>query len=133
MSEEVKLPEGRTPALRLNPLPSDTNRRGTVHGGWVMARIDDAAAITARRFTRSHVATVSVNSMVFKSPVQVGDVVSFFAEVSRIGTTSVTIDVEVFAERLPPPGKPGVFKVTEATLTLVALDDDGKPKPIAAQ
>lgn len=129
---EVRLPEGKIPTLRLNPLPSDASRTGDVHGGWVMARIDDAAGVTARRLTRGRVATIAVNSMVFKSPVKVGDLVSLYAEVAHVGTTSVTIEVEVYAERLPPTNT-GIFKVTEASLTFVALDDDGRPRPIAAQ
>jgi acyl-CoA thioesterase YciA len=129
---EAKLPEGKIPTLRLTPLPSDTSRTGDVHGGWVMARIDDAAGITARRFTRGRVATIAVNSMVFKSPVKVGDLVSFYTEIVHIGTTSVQINVEVYAERLPPAAF-GTYRVTEATLTFVALDSDGRPRPIPAQ
>lgn len=122
------LPEHKQPALRVMPMPADLNPAGDVFGGWIMAMVDIAGAIPANRRSRSRVATVSVNSFVFKQPVSVGDLVSFYAEVVSVGRTSITVDVEVFAER--DPESPVTVKVTEARLTYVALDDHGKKRPI---
>lgn len=132
MSEPyTALPEGRQPALRVMPMPADLNPAGDVFGGWIMAMVDIAGAIPARRRAKSRVATVAVNSFVFKQPVSVGDLVSFYAEVASLGRTSVTVDVEVYAER--DPENPVVVKVTEARLTYVALDDKGRKRPIPAE
>ncbi|AWI78551.1 MAG: acyl-CoA thioesterase [Betaproteobacteria bacterium HGW-Betaproteobacteria-13] len=125
------LPDGRQPALRVMPMPADLNPAGDVFGGWIMAMVDIAGAIPARRRAKSRVATVAVNSFIFKQPVSVGDLVSFYAEVVSTGRTSVTIDVEVFAER--DPENPVVVKVTEARLTYVALDDKGRKRPMPAE
>lgn len=125
------LPDGRQPALRVMPMPADLNPSGDVFGGWIMAMVDIAGAIPARRRAKSRVATVAVNSFVFKQPVSVGDLVSFYAEVSSVGRTSVTVDVEVFAER--DPENPVVVKVTEARLTYVALDDKGRKRPMPSE
>ena len=127
----TSLPDGRQPALRMMPMPADLNPAGDVFGGWIMAMVDIAGAIPARRRAKSRVATVAVNSFIFKQPVSVGDLVSFYAEVVSIGRTSVTVDVEVFAER--DPENPVVVKVTEARLTYVALDDKGGKRPIPAE
>jgi len=123
-----KLPEGKLPALRVVPMPADANQNGDIFGGWIMAQVDIAGGTVAGRLARGRVATVAVNSFVFKEPVQVGDVISCYADVVRIGTTSVTIDVQVYAERRP--SNPTVVKVTEATLTYVAIDPGGRPRPI---
>lgn len=125
------LPDGRQPALRMMPMPADLNPAGDVFGGWIMAMVDIAGAIPAHRRARSRVATVAVNSFVFKQPVSVGDLVSFYADVVSLGRTSVTVDVEVYAER--DPENPVVVKVTEARLTYVALDDKGRKRPIPAE
>ncbi len=125
-----ELPHDKQPALRVMPMPADLNPAGDVFGGWVMSMVDIAGAIPAVRRARSRVTTVAVNSFVFKQPVSVGDLVSFYAEVSSIGRTSITVDVEVFAER--DPENPVVVKVTEARLTYVALDDKGRKRPLPA-
>lgn len=122
------LPPHKQPALRVMTMPADLNPSGDVFGGWIMAMVDIAGAIPARRRAKCRVATISVNSFVFKQPVSVGDLVSFYAEVRSTGRTSVTVDVEVFAER--DPENPVVVKVTEATLTYVAVDDKGRKRPI---
>ncbi len=122
------LPEHKQPALRVMPMPADLNPAGDVFGGWIMAMVDIAGAIPANRRSRSRVATVSVNSFVFKQPVSVGDLVSFYAEVVSVGRTSITVDVEVFAERHPE--NPVIVKVTEARLTYVALDAQGHKRAI---
>ncbi|NMG00669.1 acyl-CoA thioesterase [Aromatoleum toluolicum] len=126
--EPVKLPENKQPALRMMPMPADVNPAGDVFGGWIMAMVDIAGAIPAHRRARCRTATVAVNSFVFKQPVSVGDLVSFYAEVVSVGRTSITVDVEVYAER--DPENPVVVKVTEATLTYVALDDKGRKRPV---
>ena len=124
----LALPKGKIPALRVVPMPADSNHNGDIFGGWIMAQVDVAGGIVAGRVARGRVATVSVNSFVFKQPVQIGDVLSFYAEVQRIGNTSVTVNVEVYAERGRADTK--VVKVTEATLTFVAIDLEGKPRPV---
>ena len=123
-----KLPEGKQPALRVVPMPADSNQNGDIFGGWIMAQVDIAGGTLAGRVARGRVATVAVKEFTFKQPVQIGDVLSFYADVLRIGNTSITVNVEVFAERRP--SDPTVVKVTEATLTYVAIDRDGRPRPV---
>ena len=125
---DLKLPEGRQPALRVVPMPADANHNGDIFGGWIMAQVDIAGGTTAGRVARGRVATVAVNSFVFKQPVQIGDLLSFYVDLVRIGNTSITVNVEVYAERRP--SDPKVVKVTEATLTYVAIDGDGRPRPV---
>lgn len=127
----VRLPEHKQPALRVMPMPADVNPSGDVFGGWIMAMVDIAGAIPAHRRAKSRVATVSVNSFTFKQPVSVGDLVSFYAEVVSVGRTSVTVAVEVFAERNHE--NPVVVKVTEAALTYVAVDEQGRKRPIPSE
>ena len=117
------LPAGKMPELRMMPAPSDANVYGDVFGGWIMAQVDIAGATVAMRCARGRVATVSVNSFVFKQPVSVGDVVSLYAEVVETGRTSIKVNVEVFAER--NPAQPFTVKVTEATLSYVAINQHG--------
>ena len=126
--EPTKLPANKQPALRVMPMPADLNPAGEVFGGWIMSMVDIAGAIPAHRRARSRVATVAVNSFAFRQPVSVGDLVSFYAEVVGVGRTSITVDVEVYAER--DFVNPVVVKVTEATLTYVALDDQGRKRPV---
>jgi len=123
-----KLPEGKQPALRVMPMPADANQHGDIFGGWIMAQVDIAGGTAAGRIARGRVATVAVKEFVFKQPVQIGDVLSFYADVLRIGNTSITVTVEVYAERAPHA--PTVVKVTEATLTYVAIDPGGRPRPV---
>ena len=123
--EGVKMP-GREPVLRVMPMPADMNGNGDIFGGWVMAQVDIAGAIPALRLARGRIATVAVNSFLFKQPISVGDLVSFYAEVVKVGRTSITVDVQVYAERNPT--NPVVVKVTEAQLTYVALNDDGSKR-----
>lgn len=126
-SDNVVLPD-EEPVLRVMPLPRDVNAAGDVFGGWVMAQVDIAGAIPAMRRARGRIATVAVNSFLFKQPISVGDVVSFYAKVVKTGRTSITVDVQVFAER--NPADPVVVKVTEATLTYVCLDADGSKREV---
>jgi len=122
------LPAGKAPALRVMPMPADANQNGDIFGGWIMAQVDIAGGIAAGRVARGRITTVAVNSFQFKQPVLIGDVLSFYADVLRIGNTSITVDVQVFAER--KPSDPKVVKVTEATLTYVAIDAAGRPRPV---
>ena len=123
----LRLPD-RVPVLRVMPMPADANIHGDVFGGWIMAQVDIAGAIPAARRANGRVATVAVTSFQFKNPVFVGDLLSFYAEVKKTGTTSVTIEVEVYAER--NPANLQVVKVTEANLTYVAIDMQGQPRKI---
>jgi acyl-CoA thioesterase YciA len=123
-----KLPEGKQPALRVMPMPADANQNGDIFGGWIMSQVDIAGGALAGRVARGRVATVAVKEFVFKQPVQIGDLLSFYAEVVKIGNTSITINVEVYAER--KPDTPTVVKVTEATLTYVAIDRNGQPRAV---
>ena len=125
---ESILPAGRQPAFRVMTMPADANQYGDIFGGWIMAQVDVAGAIVAKQRARGRVATVSVDAFVFKQPVSIGDVVSFYAEVVRSGRTSVTVNVEVFAER--DPARPITVKVTEATLTYVAIDQQGSKRSL---
>ena len=127
MAEQSALPN-RDPVLRVVPMPADANQHGDIFGGWVMSQVDIAGAVPAARRARGRVATVAVNSFAFKQPVLVGDVVSFYAEVVRTGRTSITIDVQVYAQR--NPGKLICVKVTEACLTYVAVGPDRRPQEL---
>lgn len=122
------IPEGKTPTLRTVPMPADTNASGDIFGGWIMAQVDIAGSIPATLSARGRVATVAVNSFIFKQPVFVGDIVTFYANTVKIGHTSITVDVEVYAQRNPL--HPEVVKVTEATLTYVAIDENRRPRPV---
>jgi acyl-CoA thioesterase YciA len=126
--EIVTLPADRTPTIRIIPMPADTNANGTIFGGWVMAQVDLAGSVPASERAMGRVATVAVNSFVFKQPVFVGDLVSFYAIVLKTGRTSITVDVEVFAQRHRFGSE--VVKVTEAQLTYVAIDEMGKPRAL---
>jgi len=110
------------------PMPKDANLHGDVFGGWIMAQVDIAGAVPARRRAGGRVATVAVNAFVFKQPVFVGDLLSFYADIVKIGRTSITIEVEVYAERQRQGGE--VVKVTEATLTYVATDNNRRSRPL---
>jgi acyl-CoA thioesterase YciA len=123
-----KLPEGKQPALRVMPMPADANQNGDIFGGWIMAQVDIAGGTLAGRLARGRIATVAVNSFLFKQPVHIGDLLSFYVDLVKIGNTSITVNVEVYAERRP--SEPKVVKVTEATLTYVAIDGDGRPRPV---
>lgn len=123
----VRLPEG-IPTLRVVPMPADVNPNGDVFGGWVMAQVDIAGGIAAMRRSRGRATTVAVNAFQFRQPVSVGDVLSLYTKILRVGRTSMTIDVEVYAER--HPCQPVTVKVTEATLTYVAIDSEGKKREL---
>ena len=121
----------KEPTIRVIPMPADANHTGDIFGGWIMAQVDLAGAVPAMRVAKGRVATIAVNSFVFKHPVFVGDLVSFYAEVVRVGRTSITVSVEVYAQHRS--SSEGGVKVTEAVLTYVAVDDNRRPRVVAAQ
>src|SRR4029453_6849139 len=123
----TKLPD-REPVLRVVPMPADVNQHGDIFGGWIMAQVDIAGGGLAARRARGRGATVAVHSFTFKQPVLVGDLVTFYGEVTRVGRTSVTVDVEVYAQRNPTDVV--TVKVTEASLTYVAVGTDRRPREI---
>ena len=122
------LPTDRELGRKVIPMPADCNANGDIFGGWVMAQVDLAGAVLPARYVRGRMATVAVNQFIFKQPVRVGDILSFYAHLTRVGRTSITVQVEVFAERFSAQGQ--YVKVTEASLTYVAIDRDGRPRPI---
>jgi acyl-CoA thioesterase YciA len=125
----VDLPTDQVLVLKVIPMPGDCNANGDIFGGWVMAQMDLAGSVLPARYTQGRMTTVAVNEFVFKQPVRVGDILSFYSKVSRIGRTSITVKVEVYAEHYFRQGQ--YMKVTEALLTYVAIDDKGKPREIS--
>jgi acyl-CoA thioesterase YciA len=137
MSEKQSDPAAHGPAvpptdkelvLKVIPMPADTNGNGDIFGGWVMAQVDLAGSVIPARIIRGRMATVAVKEFIFKQPVRVGDILSFYAAVNRIGNTSITVDVEVYSESFRAQGE--YCKVTEAVLTYVAIDENGKPRAV---
>jgi acyl-CoA thioesterase YciA len=124
----MQLEGDRQLVMRVMPMPADANGNGDIFGGWIMAQVDVAGSILPARIAKGRIATVAVNEFVFKQPVSIADLLSFYARIERIGRTSVTVSVEVFAERNPANLR--VVKVTEATLTYVAIDAQGEPRPL---
>jgi acyl-CoA thioesterase YciA len=124
----LQLPNDRQLVMRVSPMPADANGNGDIFGGWIMAQVDLAGAVIPARIAKGRSATVAVNQFVFKQPVSMGDLLSFYAKVTRVGRTSVTVNVEVYAER--NPADLHVVKVTEANLTYVAIDRNGRPREL---
>ena len=132
-SKEIctSLPQDCDPTLRIVPMPTDTNHAGDVFGGWIMSQVDMAGSLLAIRRAGGRVATVAVNNFVFKHPVFIGDIVSFYAEITKVGRTSITVDVAVYAQRGPREGDKEIcIKVTEAVLTYVAVDEKRRPRVV---
>lgn len=127
-SDSQTLPLDMELVLKVIPMPADCNANGDIFGGWVMAQCDLAGSVIPARHARGRMATVAVNEFIFKQPVRVGDILSFYSKAVRIGRTSVTVLVEVFAERMRAQG--AYVKVTQATFTYVAIDDNGRPRAI---
>lgn len=121
----------RQPTLRVAAMPSDANYTGDIFGGWLMGQVDIAGSIPAVHRAKGRVATIAVNSFVFKQPIFVGDIVSFYTKILKAGTTSITVEVEVYVQR--DPENPTCLKVTDATLTYVAVGEDRKPRPLPPQ
>ena len=131
MNEITTTLPDRQPTLRVAAMPSDANYTGDIFGGWLMGQVDIAGSIPAVHRAKGRVVTVSVNSFTFKHPLFVGDVVSFYTRIEKTGRTSITVDVEVYAQR--DPAYPVCVKVTEATLTYVAVTEERKPRPLPAE
>ncbi|MDD4928247.1 MAG: acyl-CoA thioesterase [Gallionella sp.] len=127
MGEQTALPL-RQPTLRVVAMPTDCSYTGDVFGGWIMAQVDIAGSIPAVHRARGRVATVAVNSFLFKQPLFMGDVVSFYAIIEKVGRTSITVSVEVYAQR--DPAEPVCVRVTEARLTYVAVDEQRRPRVV---
>ena len=124
----ASLPSDKELVMRVLPMPADSNANGDIFGGWIMAQVDLAGSVLPVRIAKGRVTTVAVNQFVFKQPVSIGDLLSFYATVERVGNTSITVRVEVYAERNPADVQ--VVKVTEANLTYVAIDKEGKPRQV---
>jgi len=120
--------DGGDLVLRVIPRPADVNANGDIFGGWIMAQVDMAGAVLPSRIAKGRIATVAVNQFIFKQPVSMGDLLSFYARITRIGRTSISVHVQVYAER--NPANLHVVKVTEADLTYVAIDAQGQPRPV---
>ncbi len=117
--------------IKIVAMPKDTNPWGNIFGGWIMSQIDLAGSLAVDDLTHERVATVAVNSIVFKEPVYVGDVVTCYAKIIKVGNTSIKTKVEVIAERMATHGNACVH-VTSAEVTYVKLDENGKKSPINA-
>ena len=122
------MPDGREPSIRVIMMPKDTNAYGTIFGGVILSFIDQAGAVEAKRYGAEFLVTVAMREVVFHEPVHVGDLVSFYTRLVRIGRTSITVSVEVFAQRSEGVGSR--VKVTEAEVTYVNLDERRHPTPI---
>lgn len=127
MNTEQNTPKGE-PILQTLAMPADTNPQGDIFGGWIMAQMDIAGGIMAKEISQSRVVTVAVDTIKFLKPVHVGDVVSCYGKLVRIGKTSMTLNLEIWVKPAPkgnnPPGNR--YKVTEAAFTYVAINDEGK-------
>lgn len=124
------LPDDTEPSLRTLAMPADANANGDIFGGWLMSQMDLAGGIHAQYIARGRVATVAVDAMHFEQPVKVGDTLSIYCEVERMGRTSLAIRIRAYASRLSN-GK--VVRVTEGLFTFVAIDETGKPREVPAQ
>lgn len=116
-----------TLTVRTIAMPADTNANGDIFGGWVMSRMDQAGGIAGVERSQGRVVTVAVEAMTFIRPVKVGDVLSVYTSVKSVGRTSMKIQVEAWAKRFRTALHE---KVTDATFTFVAIDDDGRPRPV---
>lgn len=126
--ETMEYPQDKQPAIRVFAMPTDTNALGDIFGGWLMSQVDVAGSIAAFKCAEGRVVTVAVNNFQFLNPVYVGDLLSIFSEVLKVGTTSVQVSVQAFSERLVD--KHAIIPVAEATLTYVAIDKNRRPRPV---
>lgn len=125
------LPSDMDLVMRVMPMPKDANGNGDIFGGWIMSQVDLAGSVLPCYISKGRVTTVAVNQFIFKNPVSVGDLLSFYARVEKIGRTSITVHVEVWAQR--DPANPQTVKVTEANATYVAIDLQGRPRQVTVQ
>lgn len=126
--EAAKYPEGRCPAIRVVMMPRDTNAAGTIFGGLILSHVDLAAAVESHSHHEGKLVTVAMDEIVFRAPVLVGDVVSFYTSTQKVGRTSVTVDISVWSESRF--GSQKRHLVTEAVVTMVAVDDAGNSIPL---
>ncbi len=117
----------KQPAIRVTAMPADTNPYGDIFGGWLMSLMDNAAGLVAARYSKGRAVTVAMDGMQFHEPVKVGDEVSVYADIERVGRTSLTIEVEAWRRKRHSEEE---CKVTEANFTFVAIDDEGRPRPV---
>ena len=125
MTDRIKLPDREHLAIQVIAMPADTNASGDIFGGWLMSQVDLAGSVVARRRARGRIVTVAVDAFQFKNPVFVGDLVSCYAVITRVGNTSITVHVTAFAERHGESQE--CIQVTQADLTYVAVDDNRRP------
>jgi acyl-CoA thioesterase YciA len=119
--------ERRDPAIRVVAMPADANAYGDIFGGWLLSLMDNGAGLTAARRAKGRAVTVAIDAMQFHAPVKIGDEVSVYTEIEKVGRTSITIAVEAFRRHR---SEDTATKVTEAKFTFVAIDDDGKPRAV---
>jgi acyl-CoA thioesterase YciA len=117
----------REPILRTVPQPADMNGNGDIFGGWVLSQMDIAGGVLASRSAQGRTATVAITAMTFVEPIKVGDLVSVYGEITRIGNSSITVKMETVVQRRLDPTP---IRVTEGTFVYVAIDDNGKPRPV---
>ncbi|MGO9422715.1 acyl-CoA thioesterase [Roseiarcus sp.] len=130
MTEDVdEQPRGEL-TVRLVAMPSDTNANGDIFGGWVLSQMDQAGGIAAVETAQGRVATVAIDAMHFIRPVKVGDVLCVYTAVDHIGRTSLKVHIEAWARRFRTHRRE---KVTDATFTFVAIDDNGRPRPVVRE
>ena len=124
--------KSRDPVIRISARPSDLNMNGNIFGGWILSQMDIAGGITAARCAKGPVATVAIEGMKFHRPISVGDLVSCYCDIEKIGHTSITIKVEVTTSHVSEKnaGRVEETKVTEGTFIFVALDANGRPRPV---
>lgn len=127
---ETNAPKGMELTLRTLAMPADTNAAGDIFGGWVMSQMDLAAAIRANERSNGRTVTIAANEIVFKKPVKVGDTLCVYTAVDQVGRTSMVIRIEVWARRSYRDMRE---KVTEARFTMVAVDADGRPRPVGPE
>jgi len=125
----IQLPEDKQPTLRVKTLPNDANQNGDIFGGWLMSQIDIAAALAAAERAGANISTIAVKNLTFLKPLFIYDVVSFYAKVVKVGITSLTVDVEVFAKRASDHHE--IVKVSDATLVYVAISAPGVKRKIS--
>ena len=122
-------PHNKQPAIRVFAMPADTNSKGDIFGGWLMSQVDLAGSVSAFKRAKGRVVTVAVNNFQFINPVFVGDLVSIFSDVTKVGNTSIQVSIQAFSERVIHGDE--IIHVADALLTYVAIDNDRKPKSIS--
>ncbi len=120
----------RNPVIRTSPRFAELNMNGNIFGGWVLSQMDIAGGITAARRAKGTVATVAIEAMKFKAPIRAGDLVSCYTEIEAVGTTSITVKIDVTATRAKADGSVIEVDVTEGIFIFVALDKDDQPRPV---